>query len=411
MRARWWRGRGVLALVAAAVLVYATWHALNGRAAAPVAVVAAAPVDGPHFFDAVGARAGADPPPSAALRRQLVAQLQMADHVYCSYRGATQYPPASRPMTQNRDQNRPNDPIASTEPMRLDGGGADPGIRLQAAQSRIHVAAGESVAFSLRAVDADGRALPLVVTGALAQGITYGGARPAPQVALAFADDGRGGDTVADDGAFAAVLAPSQSGLAGFAGTIRTDVRFQAGGKSGNVRSDVIATPDLPAVWAGPVREAVEDGSLNYYLKLDVREPGRYIVNGRVDDAVGQPIALLTFNDMLGPGPHEIKLTVFGKLLRDAAPAQPLTLRDVDGWLLKENADPDRALLPRLPGHVFSGAAHALSGFSDAEWASEERSRHLAEFAKDVGAARAGLAAFDPSTPLPPSACLPPPRP
>lgn len=333
----------------------------------------------------------------------------MADHVYCSYRSATQYPPASRPLTQNRDQNRPNDPIASTEPMRLDGGGADPNIRVQAAQSRIYVAAGEAVAFSLRAADADGKMLPLVVTGALAQGITYGDAHAAPQVALTFADDGRGADPVADDGIVSAVLAPGQSGLANFAGTIRTDVRYQAGGKSGAVRFDVIATPDVPAVWAGPVREAVEDGSLNYYLKLDVREAGRYIVNGRVDDARGQPIALLTFNDVLGAGPNDVKLTVFGKLLRDAAPAQPLLLRDVDGWLLKDGADPDRALLPRRAGQVFTGAAHAIDDFSDAEWRSAERRRYLTEFARDVAAARAGLAAFDPATPLPASACLPAP--
>jgi hypothetical protein len=45
-------------------------------------------------------------------------------------------------------------------------------------------------------------------------------------------------------------------------------------------------------------------------------------------------------------GSSEVGLTVFGKLMRDLAPALPLTLRDVDGYLLKENTDPDRALMP-----------------------------------------------------------------
>ena len=41
----------------------------------------------------------------------------------------------------------------------------------------------------------------------------------------------------------------------------------------------------------------MQDGSLDFYLKADVREPGRYVVTGRVDDANGRPFALLSFNE------------------------------------------------------------------------------------------------------------------
>jgi hypothetical protein len=158
----------------------------------------------------------------------------------------------------------------------------------------------------------------------------------------------------------------------------------------------------------GPAREAVENGSLTFYLKADIRSAGRYVVSGRVDDARGKPFALVSFNDVLQTGPNEIKLTVFGKLLRDQEAALPLTLRDVDGYLLRENTDPDRALMPRLEGTVLKGKPHALSGFDDNEWRSEERSRHLAEFGKDAKAARAALGAFDPAA-LPKPGCeLPP---
>ena len=340
-------------------------------------------------------------------RRQLVENVQLADHTYCSYRTSSQYPVGSRPMTENPDQNRPNDPVASTNPMRLDGGGANTGVQLLTSQSRVYMASGESVAFSLRAVDADGKTLPLVITRALAQGITYAGTRQTPQVSIPFADDGTGADPVPNDGAFAGVLAPAQTGLAAFNGTIRTEVRYNVGGKTGLVQFDVIYTPELPAVWTGAPREAVEEGSLVFHLPLDVRMPGRYVVNGRVDDARGQPVALLTFNEVLGPGPNDIKLTMFGKLLRDQAPAAPLTLRDVDGYLLKENTDPDRALLPRLQGKVLTAASHAPKSYSDAEWQSEERSRYLTEFGKDLREARSRLAAFDPAVPLPPSECMP----
>ena len=395
-----------LALAFAAGLLW--WSVRGGEPAPAASALPAGPAPpGPPVFgriDGAGLPLTAE---RARRRRQLMDNYQLADHTYCSYRKGSQYPAGSRPMLENADQNRPNDPVADTSPMHLDGGGTNTAVQLQSSQSRVYMAAGETVAFSLRAVDAEGRVPPLVITRAQAQGITYNGARAGPQVTLPFADDGAGADPVAGDGAWTGVLAPAQTGLAGFNGTIRTEVRYNAGGKSGTVLFDVIHTPELPAVWSGGVREAVENGSLNFYLKAEVRMPGRYVVSGRVDDARGQPFALLTFNDMLGPGPNEIRLTMFGKLMRDQEAALPLTLRDVDGYLLKENADPDRALMPRLEGKVHTSKPYAATGFSDAEWQSEERTRYLTEFSKDVALAGRALKDFDPARPLPPSECGP----
>jgi hypothetical protein len=388
-----------------AVLALAAWL-LAGRSdpAPAAAAVQAQPGPGQPFMP--NADSGLPAREDREQRRQaLLGNLQLADRTYCSYRAGSQYPVGSRPMLENADQSYPNNPVTEMNPMRLQGGGADAKVQLQTSQSRVYMASNEAVAFSLRAVDAEGRVLPLVITRALARGITYGSTRAAPEVAVPFVDDGSGADPVPNDGALAGVLAPAQTGLAGFNGTIRTEVRYNVGGKNGVVLFDVIYTPELPAVWTGQVREAMEDGSLNFYLKLDVRMPGRYIVNGRIDDARGKPFALLTFNDVLGPGPNEIRLTMFGKLMRDQDAALPLTLRDVDGYLLKENADPDRALMPRLEGKVHTSRPWPLKGFSNEEWQSEERTRYLTEFAKDLRNARAELAAFDPTRPLPPSAC------
>jgi hypothetical protein len=342
-------------------------------------------------------------------RRQLQDNLQLTEHTYCSYRESSKYPHGTRPIAEQPDQVYPNAPVNEANAMRLDGGGADPKVLVQTSQTRVYLAAGEAVSFSLRAVDSEGKVLPLVVTGATAQGLRFGRQRPLAPLALPFVDDGSGADPVAGDFAFAAVLAPAQTSLASFDGTIRTLVRYSVGGQNGSVAFDVIYSPELPAVWTGAPREAVENGSLVFYLKADVRQAGRYLVSGRVDDARGKPFALASFNDVLKAGPNEIRLTVFGKLLRDQEAAMPLTLRDVDGYLLKENTDPDRALMPRLEGKVLTGKPHPLAGFSDSEWQSEERDRHLAEFGKDARAARAALGSFDPATPLPPPACnLPP---
>jgi hypothetical protein len=393
----------VLIVVVVLVLI-----ALSYREPAPAVPVAAAPAPGGPTRPLFGnVDASAATPVLTRARQELVQQYQLAEHTLCSYEQASQYPAGSRPMAQNADQSYPNRPVLETNPMRLDGGGTDAQVLLQTSQSRVHMASGESVAFSLRAVDPNGATLPLVITRAVASGIQYGAARGNAQVALALADDGNGADAVAGDGAFAGVLAPAQSGLAAFDGTIRTLVNYSVNGKTGRIAFDVIYSPVVPAVWTGAVREARDNGSLSFYLKTEVRVAGRYIVTGRVDDANGQPFALLTFNDLLPTGPNEVRLSAFGKLLRDGAPALPLRLRDVDGYLLRENLDPDRALMPRLEGTVATSKQYPVDSFSDAPYAGEERSRYLAEFGKDLQLARAALLRDDPQAALPASACGP----
>jgi hypothetical protein len=411
---RRWGRLALLAAVAAALL----WLALHGEEPVPAAVVATGPPKGPQFFGQVGSQVDAQvdgaarapaPGERARRRQQLVDNYALADHSYCSYRAGSMYPAHSRPMSQNPDQAWPNAPVTEVNPMRGDDRRgddrrgddrrSDPNVLVHTSQSRVFLAAGESAAFSLRAVEPNGNLVPLVITRAVAAGIVPTTGRPTTQVSLAFADDGTG--------AFAGVLSPAQTGLSGFHGTIRTEVRFAANGKNGVVIFDVIHSPKLPAVWVGAPRETLEDGSLTFILRAEMRQPGRYVVTGRVDDAKGRPFALATFNEVLGPGPNDVRLVVFGKLMIDGAPALPLTLRDVDGYLLKENTDPDRELMPRLEGPLLTSRTHSMKGVSEAEWNSEERERYLKEFAKDRKGAAAELARFDPSQPLPPSACGP----
>ena len=393
-----------------ALLVLIGWLVVKSDAPpSPAAAVASSSApQGPQFFGQVdGQPAAALPGERARQRQQLVDHYALTDHTYCSYREGSMYPAHSRPMSQNTDQAYPNKPVLETNPMRGDDRRSNPDILIQTSQSRVYLAAGESVAFSLRAIEPKGAVLPLVVTRAIAAGMVTTGGRATSQVPLAFTDDGSGADPAAGDGAFTGVLTPAQTGLGVFHGTIRTEVRYTVNGKNGAVIFDVIYSPKVPAVWAGAPREAMEDGSLAFVLRADVRQPGRYIVTGRVDDAKGRPFALATFNEVLGPGPNDIKLVVFGKLMVDGAPVLPLTLRDVDGYLLKENVDPDRELMPRLEGPVLTSRNTSMKGVSDAEWSSEERQRHLDEFARDRKSAASALATFDPSQPLPPSACGP----
>lgn len=324
--------------------------------------------------------------------RQLVEHYGEVNRVLCSYRDRTRYPNNSRPLAEQNDQMHPNRPVVEVRPMHATDGSAQPDIQMQSSQSRVYMVSGETVDFTIRAFGTDGTPQPMFVTKAVAHGLTFGTQRNIAQVPVEFNGDGGTGEN-----GYTGSLTPRQTNLAGFNGTIRVDVSYNVGDKSGTLSYDVIYSADTPANWNGPIREAVEDGSLVFHLRANVLMPGRYVVTGRVDDAQGRPVALATFNDMLGQGSQDVKLTVFGKLLTDLAPAFPLTLRDVDGYLLKENTDPDRLLLPRLEGNAYTSKDYPLSAFSDAEWQSEERSRYLTELGKDVDEARAALHRFDPA--------------
>jgi protocatechuate 3,4-dioxygenase beta subunit len=324
--------------------------------------------------------------------RQLVQHYGEVNRSLCTYREHTRYPGNSRPLSEQNDQMYPNRPVVEVRPMHTTDGSAQDNIQMQSSQSRVYMASGETVVFTIRATGTDGTPLPMFVTGAVAHGLALGGARDIAQVVVDFSGDGGTGEN-----GYTGSLTPRQTNLAGFNGTIRVDVSYNVGDKSGTLSYDVIYSPDTPANWNGPVRESTEDGSLNFHLRANVLMPGRYVVTGRVDDARGRPVALATFNDVLGQGSQDVKLTVYGKLLADLAPSFPLTLRDVDGYLLKENTDPDRLLLPRLEGNVYTSKDYSAGAFSDAEWQSEERNRYLTELGKDVAEARDALHRFDPA--------------
>lgn len=365
----------------------------DGEPVAPVA--AQAPPAGLQFFGPLPAIAPAEG--RGVRRRQLVEQVRLTEHTYCSYREHSRYPHTSRPAGHHPDQLYPNQPVRESGLLRDEQGESHPDVSVQTAQSRVYLAAGESAWFSLSAVDAQGGPLPLVVTRALAQGMFDAAARPAPRVTLVFSPD--------DAGAWRAELAPHAGALANFHGTIRTEVRFNAGGRAGIVLFDVIYSPQLPATWLGAPSEAIGPDALEFTLPLDVRLPGRYVVSGRIDDAQGRPFALATFNDILGQGAQAVRLSVHGKLLHDGDPPLPLVLRDVEGFLLRENDDPDRLLLARREGRVMASRTLSLSGVPDTEWQGEERRRYLAEYAKDRLQARERLSQFDPGAALPPGEC------
>lgn len=316
------------------------------------------------------------------------ARQERAEQVYTSYRDSTRYPFDSRPISEHPDQIRPFAPIEEELRLRGVNGEVLKGLRLRTSQERVFLSGSDSVKFTVEAVDDSGRSLPLSIRNASAQSIPDSRTPiHTIQSATPFTDDGAGADDAASDNRYSARLTPATQGFANYTGTIRVLAEISADGQQGVAQFDVVYTPDVPATWSG-VREAVENGSLNFYLKSNVRRAGRYVVSARVDDANGRPFALVQFNDEVAAGAREFRLQVFGALILDKNPTFPLKLRDVEGLLLIPDTFPDRALMPRQAGVIYTSQRYARDRFSSAEWTSEERERYLAEYAKDAEEAK-----------------------
>lgn len=324
----------------------------------------------------------------AARQRQLALWQQRydrAEQVYNSYRDATRYPHESRPLAEHPDQARPFDPVTEDKVLRDPSGKAVDGVRLRTTQERVFLSGADSVKFTVAAVDKSGNTVPLVVNRASAQSIPDTTALIAIiQANVPFSDDGQVPDAQAGDGQYSARLTPATQGFARQAGTIRVLAEVTANGQPGVAQFDVVYSPTVPATWAGSVREAVERGSLNFYVKVNVLVAGRYVVSARVFDANGTPLALAQFNDQMPVGLGEFKLQVFGALILDRQPVFPLRLVDVDGFLLQPDTFPDRSMLARQSGVVHQSRRYGMESFSAAEWTSEERARYLSEYGRDM---------------------------
>lgn len=376
-RAVWGAG----AVVAAGLIA---WWGGPGRAAPePAAAVASTPshLALPAAASSAGPGTGSPFTPAALRDRQaqrelLLKRLERAQVTLATYREQTRYPHDSRPITEHPDQVHPFEPIRESLPLRFAGSkGAVPGVRILTTQDRVFMSGDEVVKLSVTAQDDTGRTLPLLITRAVAFDLPDPRqAAGRPQLALNF---------TGSDGVYSAEFQPSRTAFADFAGTLRLQLTLSQEGRQGVVNFDVVYQPLVPAEW-GAISDRLAEGSLDFVVGLNVKQPGRYVVNARVDDAKGEPFALVSFNEVLGGGAQTARLRLFGKLLRDAAPAMPLRLRDLQGFLLLEDRFPDRAMLPRREGVVHRSGSYALKSFSDAEWTSEERDRYLAELGRDV---------------------------
>lgn len=148
--------------------------------------------------------------PEVALEaRRLAAanRLALAEELLCSYQDASRFPFTSRPIHEHPDQVRPNQPIVERRVMRGRDGARDARLRVRTSQSRVFMAAGESVVFGIAVTDADDHPLAVEVERAVARGLPGERELVPPQVVLAM--------TRAKSGEMSGVLSPAATAFAG----------------------------------------------------------------------------------------------------------------------------------------------------------------------------------------------------
>ncbi|WP_338869761.1 choice-of-anchor X domain-containing protein [Myxococcus stipitatus] len=390
------------------VLGVVGWWSWGGAVGAPPSSMEPSPVEGAQAGGApveappkvgpsgAGAVVVRGPSPSAqdlspvspeqrerlALRELWGERLERAKRTLESYVAATRYPPQSRSLREQPDQVEMAEP-ERTRPLSRE----HPDVQLRLKQDRVFVVGDETVRLFVSCEDAQRSPRPCEVLSASAHEAEHMGSA-VPPIPVAFTDDGAVGDALARDGIYTGTLQPSKQGFPLYSGTIRVNVRVRSGKAEGMAFLDILYTHAVPATFTGRVREVLSEGSLLLYLGIHVRKAGRYVVAGRMDDESGVPFAHVSFNEELREGPQEVKLTVFGKLILDEVPTFPLKLRDVEGFLLKETGDPDRELMTALRGYVHTTNAYPASSFSPAEWQSEERTRYIDEYTRDMNEAQ-----------------------
>jgi hypothetical protein len=317
-------------------------------------------------------------------------RLERARRTLDSYLQATRYPPVSRPLSERPDlQNARSVPTATQPLARADGKLTDAKVTLS--QDRYFLVGDEAARLTVSCTTSEGPARCEVIRSEARVPPTMPQAGTIPPAPIAFYNDGRDGDPKAGNGVPTALFAPAREGFGGYHGPIGVDLLLHVDGEEGGARFEVLYTPAAPARFTGDVREALEEGSLCMYVQMAIDKPGRYVLHARADDTNGKRFAFLEYNEELSAGSQEAKMCLFGKLVRDEHARSPFVLRDLEGFLLKEDAYPDRELVPALVGSVHRTGSYEESQFSDAEWESEEKKRHVDEFTKDVAEAEKEL--------------------
>jgi hypothetical protein len=323
------------------------------------------------------------------------------------------YPAMSQPLATKTDLLLPH----HVEPtVRMLGGFSDPSappgtpptpgkVKIQQNQDRIYLTPGQSAVASFQALLLDGGAAPVTITRSdLTREAQPDGGAAAVVANVAFHDDGVAPDEIASDGTWTGTVTPPNDDIPSGM-TLFVDVA--SGGETGTLAFPFIETAAAPARFTQTARDALEEGSVAFYVGIAVDVPGLYEVVARVYDSTGAAISYLRFLDQLGQASTEVRLAVYGGLLVDEGAVPPLILRDVEGHMMLLNQYPDRAMMADWPAN-YTSAKYDIGSFTTSPYVDPQKQAQLGALDKATqdGIANIrsqGTAAAAPGPPGPPS--------
>jgi hypothetical protein len=274
--------------------------------------------------------------------------------------GYQQHPPYSRPLRENDDLVAPEQVAPTVRPLSPPGPGGQDELSavVRQTQDRVFLRPGSVATVGLEAA-IGGEPVPAQVASATL--VRWSGHPPAtsePLLAVAFSPAGP---------MLTASFAPPVESLGSYTGDLLLRVEVEVGGERGMLVYAFVYTGAPPAAFAGTVRDRLEAGSVVFDVGLDVRRPGRYRIQGRIDDAAGMPLALARFDGELAPGRFDVPLVLFGKIVHDEGATSPFVLRDLEGFRLLDGVYPDRETLDPLAG-PYRSRAYGAGELSPAPW-------------------------------------------
>jgi len=187
----------------------------------------------------------------------------------------------------------------------------------------------------------------------------------------------RGGREVGD--LLVAVLEPAKLGLVEPT-TLRLDAEILVGDTTVKRHLLVPYTPAtaVPARFVGATTDSLVDGAVVLEVGVDVREPGRYLIDANLHAADGEPLAWTRFKGDLARGTTRVALRFFGKALRDRGVAGPYFLGELRGALYREGVEPNLASMPPSL-EPYRTREYALDELSDAPWDSAKKQATIAK--------------------------------
>lgn len=197
--------------------------------------------------------------------------------------------------------------------------------------------------------------------------------------ALSLRDDGRDRDMAAGDGIYTVTLVPSAlPELASYNGLLRLDVELLVEGEASPLRAalDFRLTSAPPAAFVGVAGERLTSDVLELVVELEVREAGRYFVQGLLFDSSDRPLGIAVARPSLEVGRAMVPLLYWGLLFHEANAVGSFTFRTLTGHRLPGAGEADRSDIASWEGS-YRTRSYALRDFSEKEHESAAKSRKL----------------------------------